>query len=287
MIKLLVLLACLLPGFSMATAPTDVGRLRYDERRLPLIDVRIDNRLHTLMLDTGSTEGIHLYEHDLERLVAQASVKAVRLAPRRLRDITGGENQVSAWRISRLFIGNIPFDDVEAVSFKSWGFSLGKELPVSEVMGLGLLRDRKVLMDFKSDRLQILAHRPSDIATWSSYPFEQTDEGLLVMAFVGKKPLRLIVDTGASHSLLFAAGLPAGLLFSGCRSIEPEAANLDCRVARLTLVDSQGLSRDDLAIVADGPTPEALGFDGLLGMGFMRGHRVIVDMPAGMLYVSR
>ena len=84
------------PGFSMASPPADVGRLRYDERRLPLVDVQIDNRLHTLMLDTGSAEGIHLYQHDLERLVAQPSLKAVRLAPRRLRDLSGGENQVPA-----------------------------------------------------------------------------------------------------------------------------------------------------------------------------------------------
>lgn len=287
MIKRLMLLACFFPGFSMASPPADVGRLRYDERRLPLVDVQIDNRLHTLMLDTGSSEGIHLYQHDLERLVEQPSLKAVRLAPRRLRDLSGGENQVSAWRISRLFIGNIPFNDVEAVSFKPWGLSLGNEVPVSEVMGLGLFRDRKVLMDFENDRLQMLTHLPSDIAIWASYPFEQTDEGLSVTAFVGNKPLRLIVDTGASHSLLFAAGLPAGLLFSGCRSIEPEAENLDCRVTRFTLTDRRGRHHNDLAIVTEGPTSEALGFDGLLGMGFMRGHRVIIDMPERRLYISR
>ena len=117
-----------------------------------------------------------------------------------------------ARRISRLFIGYIPFNDVEVVSFKPRGLSTGNELPVSEVMGLGLFRDRKVLMDFENDRLQMLTHLPSDIAIWASYPFEQTDEGLSVTAFVGNKPLRLIVDTGASHSLC----LPQACRLASC-----------------------------------------------------------------------
>lgn len=39
MIKRLSLLAFLFSGISMASLPADFGRLRYDERGLPLIDV--------------------------------------------------------------------------------------------------------------------------------------------------------------------------------------------------------------------------------------------------------
>ncbi|TWY26387.1 hypothetical protein FR992_27465, partial [Serratia marcescens] len=125
MIKRLSLLAFLFSGISMASLPADFGRLRYDERGLPLIDVRIDNRLHTLMLDTGSGEGMHLYKHDLDNLVANPGLQATEQAPRRLMDVSGGENKVSSWKINRLLISNIPFDNVEAVSFKPWGLSIG------------------------------------------------------------------------------------------------------------------------------------------------------------------
>lgn len=287
MIKRLSLLAFLFSGISMAESPADFGRLRYDERGLPLIDVRIDNRLHTLMLDTGSGEGIHLYKHDLDNLVANPNLEATEQAPRRLMDVSGGENNVSAWKISRLFISNIPFDNVEMVSFKPWGLSLGGDVPVNEVMGLGLFRERRVLMDFKNDRLQLLAELPSDIKKWSSYPIEPTASGLRVTASAGDKPLHLIVDTAASHSLLFSDRLPPGLLFSGCRDIEPEASNLDCRVTKIAFTDREGTTRDDLAVVTLGATPQELDFDGLLGMKFMRGHQVIIDMPERLLYIGR
>ncbi|EDR2261811.1 hypothetical protein GQC19_005442, partial [Salmonella enterica] len=39
--------------------------LRYDERGLPLTDVIIDGKMHTLMLDTGSSTGGHFYERGL------------------------------------------------------------------------------------------------------------------------------------------------------------------------------------------------------------------------------
>jgi len=287
MIKRLSLLAFLFSGISMADPTADFGRLRYDERGLPLIDVRIDNRLHTLMLDTGSGEGMHLYKHDLDKLVANPSLEVTEQAPRRLMDVSGGENNVSVWMIRRLFISNIPFDNVETVSFKPWGFSIGGDVPMNEVMGLGLFRERRVLMDFKNDRLQMLADLPSDIKKWSSYPIEPTASGLRITASAGDVSLHLIVDTASSHSLLFSDRLPSGLLFSGCRDIEPEASNLECRVTKIALRDREGKIRDDLAVVTHGATPRELDFDGLLGMKFMRGHQMIIDMPERLLYISR
>lgn len=287
MIRRLFLGAFLFSGICMANPPADFGRVRYDERGLPLIDVWIDKRLHTLMLDTGSGEGMHLYQHELDKLLANPSLSATEKTPRRLMDVAGGENKVSAWNISRLFVSNIPFDNVETVSFKPWGLSIGGDVPVNEVMGLGLFRQRRVLMDFKNDRLQILADLPADIKKWSSYPVEPSASGLRVTASAGDAPLHLIVDTAASHSLLFSDRLPSGLLFSGCRDIEPEASNLDCRVTKIAVTDREGKTRDDLAVVTSGETPQELDFDGLLGMRFMRGHQVIIDMPGRLLYISR
>lgn len=287
MMKRLSLLAFLFSGISMANLPTDAWRLRYDERGLPLTDVRIADRFHTLMLDTGSGEGVHLYKYHLEQLVAHPNLEATRQPPRRLVDVSGEENQVSVWKIKRLLISNIPFTDVEAVSFSPWGLSMGGEQPVNEVLGLGLFRDRRVLMDFQNDRLQVLDHLPADVGKWSAYPVEKTSSGLRITAFAGNTPVHLIVDTGASHSLLFSDRLSAGTLFSGCRAIEPEADNLDCRVTNIKLTDNKDRLRDDLAIVTGGATPEELDFDGLLGMRLMRGHQVIIDMPERMLYISR
>lgn len=286
MVKILFLLGLLFSSVSFADLPTDFWRLRYDERGIPLIDVQIASRLHTLMLDTGSGEGIHLYKFNLEQILADPNLKAAKQVPRLLTDVSGGENKVDAWRIEKLLISNISFDDVEAVSFKPWGFTMGGEQPVNEVLGLGIFRGRRVMMDFKNDRLQMLEHLPSDISNWSAYPVKKTASGLRITASVGKIPLHLVVDTGASHSLLFNERLPTTTLFSGCRTLEPEASNLDCRVTKLTVADKVGKLSTDLAIVTNG-APQELDFDGLLGMRFMRGHQVIIDMPEQILYIDR
>lgn len=287
MIKKLSLVSLLFSCISMASLPVDFWRLRYDELGLPLIDVQIASRLHTLMIDTGSGQGLHLYEYDLDKLVVDPNLNAIQQAPRWLMDVAGGKNKISAWKINRLIISNIIFDDVKIVSLKPWGFTMGGEKPVSEVLGLGLFHGRRVLMDFKNDRLQMLEHLPSDMGNWSSYPVEKTASGLRITVLFGNKPLYLIIDTAASHTLLFSDRLPAGIPFSGCNAIEPEASSLDCRVTKFTVADDKGKLSDNLAIVTNGPTPRELDFDGLLGIKFMRGHKVIFDMPESILYISR
>ena len=58
-------------------------------------------------------------------------------------------------------------------------------------------------------------------------------------------------------------------------------------MTKIAFTDREGTTRDDLAVVTLGATPQELDFDGLLGMKFMRGHQVIIDMPERLLYISR
>ncbi len=68
--------------------------LRYDERGLPLTDVIIDGKMHTLMLDTGSSTGLHFYERGLNELVSESGLGTTRLEDRRFIDISGNEIRV-------------------------------------------------------------------------------------------------------------------------------------------------------------------------------------------------
>lgn len=55
--QMLTAVLLLLPGLVMADTTPLFWPLRYDERGLPLTDVIIDGKMHTLMLDTGSSTG--------------------------------------------------------------------------------------------------------------------------------------------------------------------------------------------------------------------------------------
>lgn len=273
----------------MADAGPRFLPLRYDERGLPLTDVRIAGRMHTLMLDTGSTTGLHLYKRDLVDLISKPGLNAIRQEDRRFIDVQGNQSQIPVWLLNNLIISGMRFNDVEIVPFAPWGLSIGSEQPVNEVMGLGLFRDSRFLLDFKENRLWP-TFIPSDMDKsyrWSSYLAEKTQSGLLITAIVGGKKLKLLLDTATSHSMLFADRLPSNTLFSGCKKLEPEASNLDCRVTTFSLKDNKGNNRNDYAIVINGNTPKELDFDGILGMNVMRDHLVIIDIPGEMLSINR
>jgi hypothetical protein len=59
--------------------------------------------------------------------------------------VAGGERKVSAWRISRLLISTLPFDNVNAVSFQLWGVTLEGEQSDNHVLGLGLFQHARIL----------------------------------------------------------------------------------------------------------------------------------------------
>ncbi|EIW3594508.1 hypothetical protein MC118_005581 [Salmonella enterica] len=245
--------------------------------------------MHTLMLDTGSTTGLHLYKRDLVDLISKPGLNAIRQEDRRFIDVQGNQSQIPVWLLNNLIISGMRFNDVEIVPFAPWGLSIGSEQPVNEVMGLGLFRDSRFLLDFKENRLWP-TFIPSDMDKsyrWSSYLAEKTQSGLLITAIVGGKKLKLLLDTATSHSMLFADRLPSNTLFSGCKKLEPEASNLDCRVTTFSLKDNKGNNRNDYAIVINGNTPKELDFDGILGMNVMRDHLVIIDIPGEMLSINR
>lgn len=288
--QILTAILLLLPGLAMADTDTLFWPLRYDERGLPLTDVIIAGKMHTLMLDTGSNTGLHFYERGLNELVSVSGLGATRLEDRRFVDIPGNEIRVPVWNLKHLLISGIRFNDIEIVPFKPWGLSIGNKKPVNEVMGLGLFHDRRFMVDFRKNRLwPTYISSVSDIDKsyrWSSYPVEKTQSGLLITAIVGGIKLKLLLDTATSHSMVFADRLPSDTLFSGCKKIEPEASDQDCRVTTFSLKDNQGTSRNEFAIVISGNIPKGLDFDGILGLNVIRDHLVIIDIPGGIFSLS-
>lgn len=117
----------LLPGLAMADTDTLFWSLRYDERGLPLTDVIIDGKMHTLMLDTGSSTGLHFHERGLNELVSVSGLETTRLEDRRFIDISGNEIRLPVCNLNHLIISGIRFNNIEIVPFKPWGLSIGNK----------------------------------------------------------------------------------------------------------------------------------------------------------------
>jgi len=123
-----------------------------------------------------------------------------------------------------------------------------------------------------------------------SWPFDQ-DQGLIVVfgGLLGPRAsvaLRLVLDTGAAittlspHHLAFAGYDPAG----APERVQLVTASGVESAPRLVVerLEALGHLRRNLAVVCHALPPRAR-VDGVLGLDFLRGHRLVVDFREGFV----
>ena len=167
--------------------------IRYDEKGIPLVDVVFLNEKHTLMLDTGSSSGLHLELDSFNKLKNNDVNNINDEKVHRFIDVTGMEQKVSSIKISQLEISNIYFRDFEVVNLKPWGLAIGGELPKSEVIGLGMFKNQIIMMDFEKNRIEILHSLPRNIDAWSLYSVNKTKSGLVISTMIEKNHYALLL----------------------------------------------------------------------------------------------
>ncbi len=262
-----------------------LGNIEYDERGLPIVNVIINSNSHKLMLDTGSGMGLHIIEESLFALISDAKYQAKKEKPYKSSDIDGNIKLTETWTLQNLTVSEGIFNDVGVVKLEPWGWSVGDNLPESEVMGLGLFDKRIMLMDFKNNFLGLLSELPGNISEWEAYSLKDTSAGLVISALKGKNNLSFILDTGASYSFIFSESIPKNTSVYGCDKIEPKALPTDCDTTAVLLTNSDGNKKEEFAYIID--TPKHDEFDGLIGMSFLRGRETILDRHTSTLYIRR
>jgi len=271
--------------FNNAYANQALGSIDYDERGLPIVNVIIDSNPYKLMLDTGSSMGLHINEESLFALISNIKYQAKKEKPYKSSDINGDIKLTETWTLQNLTVSEATFNNVGVVILEPWGWSVGDKLPESEVMGLGLFDRHIVHMDFKNNVLDLLSQLPGNIHEWEAYSLKDTYSGLMIDALTGNNDLSFILDTGASYSFIFSESIPKKASVYGCNKIEPKALSTDCETTAVTLTDSYGNRKEEFAYIVDTPKPEE--FDGLLGMNFLRGRETILDLNTSTLYLSK
>ena len=123
-----------------------------------------------------------------------------------------------------------------------------------------------------------------------SYPFDSS-EGLIVVAARlhgprGEMVVRLALDTGATASLintdlLTSLGYETSLN-SPHINITTGSAVVSVTETLLHRIDALGKTVYDLQVVSH-TLPETAGVDGLLGLDFLRGSRLVLDFRSGRL----
>ncbi|TNL02779.1 hypothetical protein CYD30_26195 [Kosakonia cowanii] len=284
----IIALILIQPSISGASAPEVLSPIRYDLHGMPFVDLAINGRIHSMQIDTGSNEGLHIYDYQLNKIITSPDIDVLKKSESVSIDITGKKSHANKYLIKTIEISGVKFDNVEAINFIPWGYSTNDESPPSEVIGLGLFSEKILFLDFKENSLSLIKSLPSETNRWSKYNFSLTSSGVMVNATSKGNKYKLVVDTGASNSILFSKGKNKPLIAGGCSKIFPSANDSECSVSKIKIKDTDNYQRSTYAIVVDvDDESNQLDFDGLIGMDILKGHKVIFDMPSRNLYISR
>lgn len=261
-----------------------IFNIRYDNG-IPVIDAIIDDRWHTLILDTGSNNGLHLF---IDNILNMPDVKKQEVTPLIASDLSGKYFHLRQWVVSNLFLSSVKLNNINIVELQPWGAGITEpdELnPEGEVIGLGAFSGKIVSINFLDNKVIFEDTKKNN--SRSVLNFILTSSGMLVKGMVNNKTLRFIIDTAATESVVFYESLPPGVSFESCDLIDKYAKRLDCNVIS---VNALATTKNNLKFkaVAMNSTPSAdPGFDGIIGLSFLMKHNITIDMLNKKMYITR
>src|SRR3990172_11850834 len=132
---------------------------------------------------------------------------------------------------------------------------------------------------------------PKITATKASIPFEKHGQVVVIEAMLnGKTPAKLVVDTGASYTMISAATARAlDIDRSGNeRRLPIQTANgmIQAPLTSLESINVGGVEMKNLAAVIHDVVPNSQ-LAGLLGLNFLSNFRMDIDTQKGLLHLEK
>lgn len=257
-----------------ATVPTasPLAELELDIRdRLSYVTVPVAGVPLRLMVDLGGFAAIALTTDELAR---------VTVTPRdgKIVSLNAAGEKVAARRFSvpSLAMGALPMNDVDGIELVYSGTPGTTPPERNGYIGLGLLRDYLVVVDYPRRRLRL--HRGGDAIALKRECGDTTFRIALGHGFVQSTahlpfgPRSFIWDTGATTNLLRPAALPPGVAGT---SVDDGPPVLDLRDV---VVEDRTLGAMPFRVF-DFSAPDV---DGYLGFDVFARHRVCFDPSRGV-----
>ncbi|PHM45340.1 hypothetical protein Xmau_00990 [Xenorhabdus mauleonii] len=264
---------------------------------LPIATIDIDGEKQEFMIDTGSMNGFHLSKDFMSK------ISGLVIEPEKARstDVTGKVFFNEKFNIPQVSINGMTFKNVSGVSLTPWGASMtisdGKKikptvegnLPEDMVIGLGLFKEKAVLIDYKTQKLSVSDHTQSlgiDTAHgWIELPLNLSKEGIVIKVSQNAKHYNMVLDTAASISFFWKEKLSVDANRLSCQVVHSLLTNKECVASAFKL---DGTGDKDLSvntILMDGEFKQ-LNFDGLIGYNFIKDHAILIDFPGKKLFIK-
>ena len=278
--KILFLIMLFMSRFAQSQEVT--WDLTFDDKyNLPLIMINYQGEKIQMILDTGSNIALHL-PMDLINKIPNKMENSEKI---RSVDLLGNITEIKSFVIDRLSLNSFVFNNVKVAEYKKWGLIISSDQTNKSentnedkyVIGLGLFDGYVLTINYPESNITI----SNDISTylnpnWIAIPFDLNDEGLVVKLSDGIKNYRMVLDTGATVSIIKEESLSP---FTSILTV-PE------NNFRYISLEMKGIASDKVKAIIIDSLPDEFQSDGLLGTDFFSKNRVKIDFRNKKMWIQ-
>ena len=279
--KILFLIMLFISHFAQSAEVT--WDLNFDDKyNLPLIMMDFQGEKIAMTLDTGSKIALHL-PMDLINKIPNKTENSEKI---RSIDLSGGVTELKSFIVNKLELNSFTFNKVQVVEYKDWGLVISSDPTIDDsedtdedkpVIGLGLFDGYVLTINYPESNITISDDTSTDLnPNWVAIPFDLNGEGLVVNLSDGIKNYKMVLDTGATVSLIKQQLLsPQSITIS-----DPED---DFKSISL---DVNNVANDSVLPIIIDSFPNEFQSDGLLGADFLSKNRVKIDFKNKQMWIQ-
>ena len=257
--------------------------LNFDDKyNLPLIMMDFQGEKIAMTLDTGSKIALHL-PMDLINKIPNKTENSEKI---RSIDLSGGVTELKSFIVNKLELNSFTFNKVQVVEYKDWGLVISSDPTIDDsqdtdedkpVIGLGLFDGYVLTINYPESNITISDDTSTDLnPNWVAIPFDLNGEGLVVNLSDGIKNYKVILDTGATVSLIKE------------QSLSPESIKISDPEDNFKSIslDVNNVANDSVLPIIIDSFPNEFQSDGLLGADFLSKNRVKIDFKNKQMWIQ-
>lgn len=251
----------------------------------PVFTVTIEEKEYAVVLDLGSK-----FLLSLDPLVVSALTKKQQQGSAEWRDAKGNFYASASYLIPQIKLGTLGLKNLIAKEEDArcnengvlWGSAQTRASSTLGKIGRPLLEKTNLLLDFPHamificntlKTLQEKGYKPEEM---TKVPFEAGPKGMILIAETDAGPLRLVLDTGSSLTLIRTSRLKG-------QKVDAESQKVPFCTTSTFLLGNRDFGSKELFLFDI--TDELQEIDGVLGMDFLEKYPIYIDYKNHHLYI--
>lgn len=179
----------------------------FDEYGLPTIELIINGQSNFVLLDLGSTAGIHLPTSNVTSI---SGVKYTGITSKST-NVSGDIFTSKEFIIPILEIECMSFENITGYELNPWATSIGDKPEDIEdnqqiVIGQGFFADKAIVINYANKKLKI-SNKTATVVSINNKKFKSfmlSDEGITIQMSSSISNYQMVLDTGATSSIFSA-----------------------------------------------------------------------------------